>query len=217
MLLPIIRLINFFVWPVRAGQDGSLYNMDISKDGSGRGTVKSDDGGINCGTDCSETYTSDANVTLTAMPNAGSTFAGWSGDCSSCGANITCAITMNADKLCTAIFKIKYSFDFLSPVTLEKPFKRGSTIPVKFILIDEYGNVIPNATASLTLQLYSDDTPSGDPIDATSNVPDSGNLFRFSDGQYIYNLSTNNLQIGRWLATVTLNDGTTHSIFIGIK
>lgn len=102
-------------------------------------------------------------------------------------------------------------------MTLGKPFKHGSTIPVKFELTDGCGNVVPTATATLTLQLYSGEEPAGDPIDATSNVPDSGNLFRFTEGHYIYNLSTDHLQVGNWLATVTLDDGERHSIFIGIK
>ncbi len=72
-------------------------------------------------------------------------------------------------------------------------------------------------SATLTLQLYSGEEPVGDPIDATSNVPDSGNFFRFTEGHYIYNLSTDNLQSGNWLATVALDDSTIHSIFIGIK
>jgi parallel beta-helix repeat protein len=119
----------------------------------------------------------------------------------------------------TVTYKIIYSFTggFQPPVTLGKPFKHGSTIPVKFELTDGCGNIVSTATAILTLQLYLGEEPLGDPIDATSNVPDSGNLFRFTEGHYIYNLSTDNLQVGTWLATVTLDDGERYSIFIGIK
>lgn len=43
-----------------------------------------------------------SQVTLTASPNSGSVFGGWSGDCS--GTNTTCTLTMNSNKSVTAIF-----------------------------------------------------------------------------------------------------------------
>ena len=77
----------------------STYTLTVSKTGTGSGTVT--DTGINCGTDCSEAYNSGTSVTLTATPDANSTFAGWSGDCSGTG---TCTLTMNANKSTTATF-----------------------------------------------------------------------------------------------------------------
>ncbi|MFN3480893.1 MAG: DUF1566 domain-containing protein, partial [Thermodesulfovibrionales bacterium] len=97
---------NFlYVWPVRAGQVGNLYNLVISKSGTGSGTVTSSDGGINCGADCSEQYASGTTVTLTATPDSGSTFAGWSGDCTDIGNN-QAQVTMDANKSCTATFNL---------------------------------------------------------------------------------------------------------------
>ncbi|RPI80366.1 MAG: hypothetical protein EHM41_22875, partial [Chloroflexi bacterium] len=54
-----------------------------SSAGTGNGTVSSNLAGINCGSDCSESYTSGTIVVLTATPTAGSVFSGWSGhsDC----------------------------------------------------------------------------------------------------------------------------------------
>ena len=43
-------------WPVRSGQGGAFGSLDISKSGNGTGTVTSDPAGINCGSDCSESY-----------------------------------------------------------------------------------------------------------------------------------------------------------------
>jgi hypothetical protein len=54
--------------------------LTITKAGTGGGTVTSSPAGINCGMDCSEDYTSITDVTLTPAADAGSTFAGWSGD-----------------------------------------------------------------------------------------------------------------------------------------
>ena len=72
--------------------------------GGGSGTVTSSPVGINCGTDCSESYAFGTVVTLTALPAVGSTFAGWSGaGCSGIG---SCQVTMTAARSVTATFTV---------------------------------------------------------------------------------------------------------------
>ena len=80
--------------------------LTVSKSGTGSGTVTSSPAGINCGSDCSESYDQDqgTSVTLTATPATGSTFGGWSGACSGTGA---CTVTMNAAKSVTATFNLQ--------------------------------------------------------------------------------------------------------------
>jgi len=80
------------------------YILTVSKSGNGSGRVTSDPSGIDCGSDCSERYYSGTTVTLTATADSGSTFAGWSGDCS--GTSNTCTLTMNSDKSVTATFNV---------------------------------------------------------------------------------------------------------------
>jgi hypothetical protein len=77
------------------------FTLTVTKAGSGSGTVTSSPAGVNCGSDCSESYASGTNVTLTAAPAAGSTFAGWSGACSGTG---SCAVTMSSARSVTATF-----------------------------------------------------------------------------------------------------------------
>ncbi len=121
----------------------------------------------------------------------------------------------------TVTYKVVYSFDgFQTPVTLSRPFKLGSTIPVKFVLTDGCGAYVSNATATLSVVQLSGAEPLGEPIDGTTNVPDSGNVFRYvlADNHYIYNLSTgDSLSTGTWRVTATLDDGETYSVDIGIK
>src|SRR3989344_276961 len=57
--------------------------------------------GINCGSDCSESYPSDTNVSLTASPDSGYTTS-WSG-CNSSSGN-SCSVTMNGNKTVIANF-----------------------------------------------------------------------------------------------------------------
>jgi hypothetical protein len=90
-------------WDGECGVDPA-YTLTVTKAGTGSGTVTSTPAGINCGADCAETYTCDqlpAYVALAAAPAAGSTFAGWSGDC-----DVEGGVTVDADKTCTATFEL---------------------------------------------------------------------------------------------------------------
>ncbi|MGH2631305.1 MAG: InlB B-repeat-containing protein, partial [Actinomycetota bacterium] len=81
----------------------AVHTLSVSKAGEGSGTVTSDPAGLDCGEDCSEGYEEGTAVTLTATPDEGSTFDGWSGDCTGTG---TCEVTMDAPHEVTATFGI---------------------------------------------------------------------------------------------------------------
>jgi len=81
--------------------------LTISLDGTGTGTVTSSPAGINCGSDCTETYPYDTVVTLTAIPAPGSIFTGWTG--AGCSGTGTCVITMDAARSITATFAPSYT------------------------------------------------------------------------------------------------------------
>lgn len=75
-----------------------LFDLTVSKNGSGTVTGR----GINCGSDCTESYASGVSVSLAASPANGSTFTGWSGACSG---TANCTVKMTAAKSVTATFK----------------------------------------------------------------------------------------------------------------
>ncbi len=77
------------------------YALLVMRNGTGSGAVSSDPSGIDCGIDCSETYTYGTLVTLTASPGPDSTFAGWSGACAGAG---DCVVTMESAEVVTATF-----------------------------------------------------------------------------------------------------------------
>ncbi len=64
--------------------------------------MTSSPGGIACGAACTGTFARGSEVTLTAVADAGSTFAGWSGACS--GSTATCRVTLSSAADATATF-----------------------------------------------------------------------------------------------------------------
>jgi len=74
------------------------YALSVSK--TGKGTVTGQ--GIDCGSDCTEQYVENTEITLTASPAADSSFIGWSGACSGTGA---CTLTMNQAQQVSATFQ----------------------------------------------------------------------------------------------------------------
>jgi hypothetical protein len=84
------------------------YSPHLNITTIGNGMV--DGCGINCGEDCSEFYATNGDdypVTLTATPDKGSIFVGWSGDCS--GTTNPLTVNMNGPLACVATFVDTFS------------------------------------------------------------------------------------------------------------
>ena len=81
------------------------FPLTVTKAGSGRGTVTSSAGGLDCpatSATCSASYDSGTRTTLTARPASGSSFGGWSGCDTVSGTS--CTVTMSAARSVTATF-----------------------------------------------------------------------------------------------------------------
>ena len=78
-----------------------LMPLMIQFSGSGGGTVNDTAAGINCIVACQKDLVWNTVLNLSAAPDPGSSFAGWSGACTGTG---TCQLSMNALKNVTAIF-----------------------------------------------------------------------------------------------------------------
>ncbi len=89
----------FYVWPVRGGYSGTVVHLNIAKDGAGKGAINPDNGTIS--RNGTNDYLLNAVVTLTAAPDPGSSFSGWSGACSGTS---PCILTMDRAKSVTATF-----------------------------------------------------------------------------------------------------------------
>jgi Divergent InlB B-repeat domain len=77
-----------------------FQSLEVTRSGTGRGTVTSNPTGIDCGADCSETYPPGARVTLTATAADDSTFTGWSGG--GCSGTGSCSVDVNGATMVTA-------------------------------------------------------------------------------------------------------------------
>lgn len=77
---------------VTANFDVQSFLLTVARNGSGTGRVTSSPAGVDCGTDCTESYRFGTSVTLTASAESGSRFAGWSGG--TCSGTGTCTFDM---------------------------------------------------------------------------------------------------------------------------
>ena len=96
---------------------GDTYSLAVSKMGTGTGTVTSSPVGIDCGPKCSEYFSEDLTVTLTATPDTGFIFDGWSGDCT--GPDPTCDVTMDQARNVIASFNLVPPNSYALNVSLE--------------------------------------------------------------------------------------------------
>lgn len=92
------------------------YILDVMVAGNGQGRVVGP--GIDCPGDCTESYPAGAEVELRRQSLGGSSFLGWSEDCS--GKQQRCTVVMDADRYVTA--------SFLGPDVYEQSFAAGDVI-----------------------------------------------------------------------------------------
>ncbi len=118
--------------------------------------------------------------------------------------------------------KVVYNFaGFLQPINSDGTsiFKAGRTIPVKFRLTAADGSIVSNAVATLEVAKVSDQVIGIFEEAEASGASNLDNYFRFDPtaGQYIYNLSTVGFSAGTYVLRATLNDGTTHDVYISVR
>lgn len=81
------------------------HALTVTKAGTGSGIVSSSPAGIDCGSTCGASFVAATPVTLTATPDTGSTFAGWTGG--GCSGTSTCHLSLGADATVAATFTLK--------------------------------------------------------------------------------------------------------------
>jgi hypothetical protein len=158
------------VWRQSRGSEALIGSADqgvflaVHKAGVGSGTVTSDPARIDCGTVCESEFREGTQVTLTATPAAGYSFAGWSGDCGGSGA---CEVTMDAIRSVTAEFipapvTVPVPAPMPSPSALAAPAGTATNAPTDscslvrssaagFVPTRKAGKVVPGVRARISV------------------------------------------------------------------
>jgi hypothetical protein len=84
-----------------SGGGATTHALSIHTGGNGSGAVRSASPALECKSQCTQSIAANAQVQLTAVADAGSTFTGWQGACSGTG---DCTVTLDADRDVTALF-----------------------------------------------------------------------------------------------------------------
>lgn len=156
----------------------------------------------------------DGAVPVACSPAAGSTFAPGV-------TTVTCSAADARGNSAQASFTVAVSFawsGYLPPITSDGKslYTLGRTVPVKFALSGS------SATAGgAPAYLYVAKVSAGivgtyESADSTA-AADVGNQFRYTSGQYVFNLDTSTLSVGTWQLNVDLRDGVQRPVLISIK
>lgn len=82
----------------------AVRQLSVTRSGTGSGRVTSSPTGIDCGTDCTESYAHDTEIQLAATPDSGSAFVGWIGE-DDCTSTTPCITKLDRDATIGAIFE----------------------------------------------------------------------------------------------------------------
>ncbi|MGZ4888499.1 MAG: PxKF domain-containing protein, partial [Candidatus Angelobacter sp.] len=119
----------------------------------------------------------------------------------------------------SASYDVDYIFNgFFSPVSTNKVFKLGSTVPLKWTLQNAQQGFISSFTSIAAVQVAPDPSclagGEGVPFDAGS-AGNSG--LQFQDNTFQFNWKTSGLASGCYAAMVSLDDGTRKTVFVTLR
>lgn len=147
--------------------------ITIAKEGSGSGTVTSSPEGINCGSDCQETYDAGTLINLSAVPDPGSFFVGWEDD--ECSGSGDCDLVINRDKTIKAIFALDDSIQLTDSNWSEViAYQSGDITYIQ--VADQNANADPDVIDNIVINITSNTESSGTFSSATEPVADPSNV-----------------------------------------
>jgi hypothetical protein len=119
----------------------------------------------------------------------------------------------------SASYDVDYLFNgFFSPVSTNKIFKLGSTVPLKWTLQNAQQTFISSLSSIAAVQVAPDPSclagGEGVPFDAGS-AGNSG--LQFQDNTFQFNWKTTGLAAGCYAAMVSLDDGTRETVFVTLR
>lgn len=119
----------------------------------------------------------------------------------------------------SASYDVDYLFNgFFSPVSTNKIFKLGSTVPLKWTLQNAQQAFVSSLSSIAAVQVAPDPScvagGEGIPFDAGS-AGNSG--LQFQDNTFQFNWKTTGLAAGCYAAMVSLDDGTRETVFVTLR
>lgn len=87
----------------------ALFDVYLTVEKTGQGTIQSTPAGIDCGQQCKGAYPAGEAVTLKVEPDKGYQFIEWQGDCS--GTELETIVTIEGAKKCKAIFALLFTVE----------------------------------------------------------------------------------------------------------
>jgi hypothetical protein len=132
---------------------------------------------------------------------------------------VTCSSTDHSGNTATTSFTVRVVVGWsgvLAPLTDGGTYKQGSTIPVKFALTGASAPVT-DLQATLWVRRVPGVAGAGDAAAVSTSAATTGNLFRYTDGQYLFNLNTKPLSVGSYELRIDLGDGVTHTVTITLR
>ncbi len=119
----------------------------------------------------------------------------------------------------SANYDVDYLFNgFFSPISTNKTFKLGSTVPLKWTLQNAQQGFIGSFSSIAAVQVAPDPSCAaggeGVPFDAGS-AGNSG--LQFQDNTFQFNWKTTGLAAGCYAASVSLDDGTRKTVFVTLR
>jgi hypothetical protein len=112
------------------------FTLEVTAEGAGAGVVTSAPAGIECGATCAHEFTKGTTVTLTAAPQPGSAFAGWSGG--GCTGTGPCVVRMKEDVRVTARWSIAQPADSwraVAPMAEPRAYHTATVLPSGKVLV----------------------------------------------------------------------------------
>jgi hypothetical protein len=154
------------------------------------------------------------SITPVCTPASGSTFALGS-------TTVSCTATDSRGNKATGSFvvQVQYSWSgFLAPINANGSslFKLGTTIPVQFKLTGASDDVT-NAVATLSWTKTSSKVTGTDLETVSTCSASTGETFKYSSGEYVFNLATKTLSTGTWQLSINLGDGVSRTVNISLE